>query len=281
MPVARRDTLCYRDGAITGMGGAVAASHTSGAIVGLRTRSDGSAVVTYSLAAGVKARDRQAMELGLALLCNELRTHCGSGWMPRGVQFCHDRPPNLDSHRRCFGRVPSFNHDRNALWLDASCLRTPLAASSGPAQAMLTPMLVSRLGDAQAVAVKVEGVMRALLSSSACSRKDVSQIADLSQRSLQRRLAEAGTSFQPTSRQGARRHRAEVTAPVQPSGHTDRRDPGLLGAGLIHARLPAAAWLHATSGAGPCRSARVSLVDRLSRSPETETRPRALPQLRR
>lgn len=166
--------------------------HTKGAIVDLKLQADGSAFVTYSLVAGVSTRDRHTIELGLALLCKELRTHCGPTWMPRGVLFCHDRPPRLDSHRRCFGRTPSFNQDFNALWLDAACLRTPLAPGSGPAEATL----VSPEDDVQAVAVKVETVMRALLPSSSCDLKTVARIANLSQRSLQRRLAEAGTSFE-------------------------------------------------------------------------------------
>jgi len=171
-------------------------AHTNGALVGLHLQTDGSAFVTYSLVAGVSTRDRQTMELGLALLCNELRTHCGPSWMPRGVLFCHDQPSRLDSYRRCFGPALSFNQDRNAVWLDAACLRMPLAAGSGAAHAMLTPMLVSRVDDAQAVAVKVEGVMRTLLPFSPCNRKNVAQLANLSERSLQRRLAEAGTTFQ-------------------------------------------------------------------------------------
>jgi len=166
--------------------------HTNGAIVDLKLPADGSAFVTYSLVAGVSTRDRQTIELGLALLCNELRTHCGPAWMPRGVLFCHDRPPGLDNHSRCFGRTLSFNQGRNALWLDATCLRTPLATGSGPAQATL----VSREDDVQALAVKVEGVMRALLPFSSCNLENVAQIANLSQRSLQRRLAEGGSSFE-------------------------------------------------------------------------------------
>jgi len=169
--------------------------HTNGALVGLETQADGSAFVTYSLVAGLNARDRQTMELGLALLCNEVRRHCGPDWMPRGVLFCHDRPESLDGYRRCFGPSSSFNQDRNALWLDAACLRMPLAAGLGAEHAVLTPMLVSHMDDAQVVAVKVEGVMRALLPFSACNRESVAQLANLSQRSLQRRLAEAGTTF--------------------------------------------------------------------------------------
>jgi len=170
--------------------------HTSGALVGLNRQADGSAFVTYSLVAGVSTRDRQTIELGLALLCNELRMHCGPQWMPRGVMFCHDRPPGRDNHRRCFGPVVSFNQDGNMLWLDAACLRAPLVIGSKPAHALLAPTLVSPVDEAQAVAVKVEGVMRALLPFSSCSRRNVAQIVNLSERSLQRRLAEAGTTFQ-------------------------------------------------------------------------------------
>jgi len=170
--------------------------HTSGALVRLELQDDGSAFVTYSLAAGVSAQDRQTMELGLALLCDELRTHCGPEWMPRGVLFCHDRPPGVDNHRRCFGPTVLFNQDRNALWLNAACLSTPLTASPDPSHGTLTPLLVSPVDEAQAVAVKVEGVMRALLPFSSCNRQSVARIANLSERSLQRRLAEAGTTFQ-------------------------------------------------------------------------------------
>lgn len=170
--------------------------HTTGALVGMERQADGGVCMTYSLAAGVNPRDRQTIELGLALVCNELRSHVGASWMPRAAQFCHDRPAAMDSHRRCFGAGLSFNQDRNALWIDASCLATPLAAASMPTHAMLRRVLVSNRDSAKAVVAKVESTMRALMPFSACSREQVAGLVALSERSLQRRLAEGGTTFQ-------------------------------------------------------------------------------------
>ena len=171
-------------------------AHTSGAVVGFEPQADGSALVSYALSAGVSPRDRQTIELGLALLCNELRLHCGVAWQPRAAQFAHGRPRHLASHRRAFGAQLHFAQERNAVWIDPACLDTPLSGRSLPTHAMLKKLLVSRVDDAQAVASKVEGTMRALMPFADCDRAQVARLTHLSERTLQRRLAEAGTSFQ-------------------------------------------------------------------------------------
>jgi AraC-like DNA-binding protein len=170
--------------------------HTSGALVGIEPQPDGSAVVSYALSAGVSPRDRQTTELGLGLLCNELRTHCGAAWLPRAALFAHGRPKSLASHRRIFGPRLQFEQERNAVWVDRACLDTALSGRSLATHAMLKKLLVSRVDGAQAVASKVEGAMRALMPFADCGREQVARLTHLSQRTLQRRLAEAGTSFQ-------------------------------------------------------------------------------------
>ena len=170
--------------------------HTNGALVGLQLQDDGGACVSYSLAAGVSPRDRQTIELGLSLLCQELRGHLGAGWTPSAVQLCHGRPASLRSHQRCFGRAVSFNQDRNALWLAAASLAAPLSAASQPSHAKLRQMLVGRRDNAKAVAAKVENTMRELMPFADCTRDGVARLVNLSERTLQRRLAEAGTTFQ-------------------------------------------------------------------------------------
>jgi len=152
--------------------------------------------VRDALSAGVSPRDRQTVELGLALLCHELRLHCGAGWMPRAALLAHDRPRCLASHRRVFGPQLHFAQERNALWIERESLDTRLSGHSLPTHAMLKKLLVGRLDGAAAVASKVEAAMRALMPFADCSREQVARLTHLSQRTLQRRLAEAGTSFQ-------------------------------------------------------------------------------------
>ena len=170
--------------------------HTTGALVALRLHGDGGASIGYSLAADLSPHDRQTIELGLALLCQELRAHLGAGWTPRALQLCHDRPASLRSHQRCFGRAVSFNQDRNALWIDAASLAAPLSAASQPSHALLRQLLVGRRDNAAAVAAKVEATMRELMPFADCTRGGVARLVELSERTMQRRLAESGTTFQ-------------------------------------------------------------------------------------
>ncbi len=170
-------------------------AHTGGALVHVAPQAGGDACVSYSLAAGVSPHDRQAIELGVALICREVRSHCGAHWRPRLVQFCHARPPQLAPYRQVLGVTPRFEQDRNAVWIDAAALATPLSERCWPTQLQLARLLARRIDTAQDVLGKVERVMRALLPFSPCHRTTVARVVQLSERSMQRRLVQAGTTF--------------------------------------------------------------------------------------
>ena len=169
--------------------------HTSGAMVGLQRLADGAAVLTYSIRADVSARDRQTIELGFALLCQELRRHCGAAWMPVAVQFAHAAPRRLTSHRSCFGRNLSFAQERNAVWLDRACLQTPIGLQSQAEYLSQIDTLAHRVDRAQAVVADIELAMRTLMPSGDCNREQVARLTGYSPRTMQRRLAEIGTTF--------------------------------------------------------------------------------------
>ena len=61
--------------------------HTRGASISAQPADDGSAFVTYHLAKELLIDDRQVIELGMALFCNEIRSHAEPDWEPASVQL--------------------------------------------------------------------------------------------------------------------------------------------------------------------------------------------------
>ena len=171
--------------------------HTRGASIGTQPGGDGSLFVIYNLARELPVDDRQVIELGLALFCNEMRSHAEPRWQPASVQFCHRAPPDLGLHRRFFGPTLSFDQDRNAIRIQAELLARPLAAADERSRRMMSAVLAGRQSRTpQAALSRIEGAIRALMPFSACSIGEVANAIATSPRTLQRQLAENGTTFQ-------------------------------------------------------------------------------------
>jgi AraC-like DNA-binding protein len=171
--------------------------HTRGASIGAQPAGDGSMFVTYHLAKELPIDDRQAVELGMALFCNEVRHHAEPDWEPASVQFCHRAPPDLIPHRRVFGPALSFDQDRNAVRIQAEVLARPLAAADGRSRRVIGAVLAGRQARTPAAAMsRVEGAIRAMMPFSPCTVGEVASAIATSPRTLQRQLAENGTTFQ-------------------------------------------------------------------------------------
>ena len=171
--------------------------HTRGSGIGTVPAEDGGLFVTYQMARELPADDRQVVELGLALFCNELRHHAEPLWEPASVQFCHRAPPDLRLHRRFFGPALSFDQDRNAVRIQPEVLGRPLAAADERSRRMMSAVLAGRqLRTPAATLSRIEGAIRAMMPFSDCTLGEVAGTIATSSRSLQRQLAENGTTFQ-------------------------------------------------------------------------------------
>ena len=171
--------------------------HTRGAIVGAHPAGDGSLFVTYHVARELPVDDRQLIELGLAMFCNEIRHHAEPGWEPASVQFCHRAPNDLRLHRSFFGPALSFDQDRNAVRIQTEVLARPLAAADERSHAVLNAVLAGRQSNAPAAALaRIEGAIRAMMPFAACTVDEVASAIGTSPRTLQRQLAANGTTFQ-------------------------------------------------------------------------------------
>jgi AraC-like DNA-binding protein len=139
---------------------------------------------------------RQATELSLAQVLRMLRTVLGAGWSPVSTSFVHASPRSLDIHHRVFGQPVLFDQDANSLVLPRSDLdRTN--PSADPAMAREIERYVeSLLGSAPAsVPDQVSALSYALLPMGYCNAQFIARQMGIDPRTLQRQLAEHGTTF--------------------------------------------------------------------------------------
>jgi AraC-like DNA-binding protein len=169
--------------------------HTRGATVGLERRKD-SITISYNLSSAIPIDDRQVIELGLGVLCNELRRHTPPGWQPRDVQLRYSAPADLHMHRQILGPNIRFNQDNNTVTLNAEVLNYPYLIANSQHHELISRMFNHQRSElVQSVTHNVEITIRSLLPFSECTLAQVCDVLTLSERTLQRRLKEANTSF--------------------------------------------------------------------------------------
>jgi len=129
----------------------------------------------------------------LAAGFNYIRELVGPSWRPTEVFLPHSRPPSSVAYRQFFGVEPRFNADTCAMRFPAYWLDRPLAgASAERKRAALTRLEAISPG----VVMQSYRGLRTLLISGKCAGDDLAQLLDLHRRTLNRRLREAGTTFQ-------------------------------------------------------------------------------------
>ncbi|WP_196491498.1 AraC family transcriptional regulator [Burkholderia diffusa] len=169
--------------------------HTRGAQVTASQTPEGLAI-NYSLSPSIRVADVQTIESGLALLCNELRFYAPRGWQPPYVEFRHSAPKNVALHRKIFGPNLVFDQARNAVSIDHELLQRPIASGSTFRHRQIENLLDNRRDTKRGDLVsKVEETIRAMLPYSECSRPQIASALRLSERTLQRRLADDGDNF--------------------------------------------------------------------------------------
>ena len=162
---------------------------------------------------------RQAYELGLGTLFRIFHDPSGPRLRAKRVHFTCS-PPSDDSHyRKVFGPIVEFDCDFNGF----SCSRLEFdspSASADPALARYAAGFIDALPFAEkvTVAVEVRKAINVLLPFSGASIGSVAARLGLSERTLQRRLAEEGAEFSAllneVRREHAVRHLANASSPV-------------------------------------------------------------------
>jgi AraC-like DNA-binding protein len=153
-------------------------------------------VLTYDLGNASSPGEIQAIELGLANGTRYLRSICGTAWRPVVVQFRHAAPADWTMHKRTFGPSVYFDQDRNAIVLDRDTVMRPVTQLRRTAHRVLEAHLRTERAQMGALwVVNTQTIIRALLPFADSSLNAIARALATSPRSLQRRLFEAGTTF--------------------------------------------------------------------------------------
>jgi len=144
-------------------------------------------------------RRRQDAEMTLAVLVQAIRVIAGAAVNPEAVHFEHSRPRMTATHRLLFRAPVSFGMGVNAIILDHRLASTPVPN----ADAQLLGVISKFLGDSRSVSARevsiidlVEVAVRPLISQGKVNLNTVSRRIGMSSRTVQRRLSEAGFTFE-------------------------------------------------------------------------------------
>ena len=142
---------------------------------------------------------RQCLEFTGAQIVRGIRDLTGRDLVPVRVCFAHPRSKHVEEFERCFRCPVRFGRGENVVQMKASDLRTPLIASDNRLLAVLRSfcedILALHAHDPVSVTDQVERIIADRLAKGEAKLDIVASELGMSPRSLSRRLAESGTSF--------------------------------------------------------------------------------------
>lgn len=157
----------------------------------------GIAIIKYTPHVQGEDHCRQLSDLSMGIGCNLIRLYIGKGWNPRAVYFQHQAPPDLSPYNMLFHAPISFHQEFNGLVFDAKLLNSPLGTIEPEIQQFLGNYLDNLdRSRKQNIVHQISMLIRDLLPKGACSLKNVAQLMNLKERSLQRRLNKESITFQ-------------------------------------------------------------------------------------
>ena len=132
----------------------------------------------------------------MAICLNIMRSLCGPAWLPSEVLFAHRQPEDIAPFRRCFQAPLRFDREQTALVFPAQWLNQALPGANPARRQEIEQRIVALANLSQTDLVgRLRCTLRTLLTTSRGSQEEVAELFSLHPRTLNRRLAEQGTSF--------------------------------------------------------------------------------------
>jgi AraC-like DNA-binding protein len=130
----------------------------------------------------------------MASMSNIMRDLCGNGWKPSSVHLPYAQPRDVTHHRQLLRARLHFDADFAALRFPARWLQMRVRGAD-PERLLVSERTAAAMGRPQIVQ-QVRRVLRSQLLGGRSSGDGVAHALSLHRRTMHRRLAEAGTTFQ-------------------------------------------------------------------------------------
>lgn len=151
----------------------------------------------YEIVAPGVEHTEQLAAGAVAIGFNILRALCGPQWQPHDVQFSFAAPRALAPFRKTFGLTPRFDQERSAIAFPARWLANPPPGADPILHRMMKDRIEELLAsDADDLVGRVRRLLRATGTTRQSSLDAAASTLDISTRTLKRRLAASGTTFQ-------------------------------------------------------------------------------------
>jgi AraC-like DNA-binding protein len=136
-------------------------------------------------------------DIVMAILLDLCRMNAGAALRPVGVTLRRRKPDSANVHERFFGCPVQFGADENAFVLSAQDADRPLPSANRQLAATFDRMLTDELArlDKSDVVTRSRAQVLEHLSSGDGTEEDAAKQLNMSPRTLQRKLAEAGTTY--------------------------------------------------------------------------------------
>jgi AraC-like DNA-binding protein len=158
---------------------------------------DGTVLLGYGIhTPGIRHADL-VYDLAAVGLCNIMRQLCGSQWKPDLILLPRRRPADLNPYREMLGTPIRFDAVQCAVLFGETWLNRSIADTDPMLHELLKERAIAALDDAQPLLEsEVRRAIRLLLLEGQHSRAAVAARLGMHERTLGRRLKEAGTTFQ-------------------------------------------------------------------------------------
>ncbi len=155
--------------------------------------------VEHAFRVAGRSPNRHASDFTLASLVVIGAQLAGAPIVPVGVELRHDAPRSIEEHARVFGAPVRFSAAVNAIELPASALDRPLPAADPALSRVIErhaeALLAARPDPIESTAARVRRIAADALGEGDATLRGVAERLKMSERSLQRRLADEGVTF--------------------------------------------------------------------------------------